>query len=50
MLKVEEDIFSQQHHESYDVVSTVIHKILDSFGKHVIVQNILLQLISQNTS
>ena len=33
----------------YDVVSTVIHEILDSVETHGIVQNILLQLIYQIT-
>ena len=49
MLKVEEEYFLNNAMESYDVVSTVIHEILDSVETHGIVQNILLQLISQIT-
>ena len=45
MLEVEEEYFLNNNIELYDVVSTVIHEILDSVETHIIVQNILLELL-----
>ena len=47
MWEVEEEYFLNETMESYDVVSTVIHEILDSVETHVIGKNTLLEFLSQ---
>lgn len=47
MQEVEKEYFFNNPMESYSVVSNGIHDILESVETHDIVQNILLEILSQ---